>query len=38
LFADDRLQHIARLGNMRKIDLGLDLVAIAARTRRLAAY
>src|SRR5881409_926270 len=38
LFADDCLQHVARLGDMRKIDLGLDLVAIAARTRRLAGY
>jgi hypothetical protein len=29
LLADDRLQDIARLGNMRKIDLGLDFVSIS---------
>jgi hypothetical protein len=36
LFADDCSQHIARLGNMRKIDLGLDFVAVAADAPRLA--
>lgn len=30
LLADDRLQHIARLGDMGKIDLGLDGVGIGA--------
>jgi hypothetical protein len=29
LLSDDRLQHVSWLGNVRKIDLGLDLVATA---------
>ena len=36
LLADDRFQHIARLRNMRKIDLGLDFVAVAAGAGRIA--
>jgi hypothetical protein len=34
LFADDCLQYIARLGNVREVDLGLDFAGISLRHPR----